>query len=101
MCLAIMSALLLSAPLAASAQTPTDLLGTQPPRNLLGAPSLVADAPVTLADATSFEAPLVSEIDDGEITDARRELASAVSAGKYLAGARAVLAGALILAFVF
>ncbi len=89
----LLSVLLLSA-VPAMAQTPRDLLAAP-------AHTYVADMPVGLADAQSFEAPLVSEIDDGEIAAARRELASAVSAEKFLDGATAVLAGALLLAVIF
>lgn len=91
---ALLSVLLLSA-MPAMAQTPRDLLSAPSPT------SVVADMPVGLADAQSFEAPLVSEIDDGEIADARREMASAVSAEKFLDGAATVLAGAILLAVMF
>lgn len=83
---------LLSVPSVASAQTP---------RNLLAAPTAVADGPVTLSDARSFDAPLASEIDDAEIADARREMASAVSAGKFLDGAATIVVAALLLAILF
>lgn len=92
----MMSVFLLSTPPAQAAQTtPANLFGSAPPA------VAVADAPVTLADARSFDAPLASEIDDGEIADARRELASAVSAGKFLDGAATVVAAAILLAIVF
>lgn len=97
----LVSVFLFSAPLTASAGTPTDLLGV--PKNLLGTPRMVAvaDTPVVLSDAQSFEAPLVLEIDDDEIAVARQELVNAVSAEKFLDGAVAVLVAGLLLAIVF
>ncbi len=60
------------------------------PRPATPADAATADTPVALIDAQSFEAPLVSEIGAGEIADAGREMASAVSAGKFLDGGAAV-----------
>ncbi len=73
------------------------------PGDLFAAPtaSAVADAPVSLADAQSFDAPLESEVTVSEISDARRELANAVSAGKFLDGAVATVAVAILLSIVF
>ena len=100
-CALLVSVFLFSAPLTALAGTPTDLLGV--PRNLLGTPRrvAVADTPVVLSDAPSFDAPLISEIDDDEIAEARQELVNAVSAEKFLDGAVAVLVAGLLLAIVF
>jgi len=58
----------------------------------------VADSPVTLADARSFDAPAESpEITLAEITAARQRLASAVSAEKFIDGAEAVLLVVILL----
>lgn len=84
----------LSPVMPAAARTPTDLLGSTPT-------AAVADAPVTLSDATSFEAPLTSEVAAAEIAAARQELASAVSAEKFLNGAVTVVAAAILLVIAF
>jgi hypothetical protein len=59
-----------------------------------------ADKPVSLADAQEFNAP-APEIGQVEITEARRALASAVSAEKFMDGATAVLVAYLIYLVVF
>lgn len=86
MCVAMLSAFLLSPPPPAAAQAPGDLLTPA-----------AADGPVTLADAGSFEAPPAPEIALAEVADARKELASAVSAGRFADGFSAALAAALLL----
>jgi len=75
----------------------------QTPRNLRAASvaSTVADSLVTLDDAWSFDTSLASEIDRREISAARQEMSSAVSAEKFLGGAAAVVAAAFFLAIVF
>jgi len=59
---------------------------------LLSAPSAkgqsAADSPVILSDAQSFEASLSSEMSYVEIADARRAMASAVSAEKFIDGVK-------------
>jgi len=56
-----------------------------------------ADSPAWLATAQSFETPpLLSEVSHAEIADARREMASAVSAEKFIDGVRTVLFVALV-----
>lgn len=67
--------------------------------SLLLSPALaaaqVADSPVSLSDAQSFEAPLLSEVSHVEIADARRAMASAVSAEKFIDGVKTVFFVAL------
>ncbi len=67
--------------------------------SLLLSPTLaiaqVADSPVSLSDAQSFEAPLLSEVSHAEIADARRAMASAVSAEKFIDGVKTVFFVAL------
>ncbi len=55
-----------------------------------------ADLPISLSEAQSFEAPLLSEVSHDEIADARRAMASAVSAEKFVDGVKTVLFIALI-----
>lgn len=55
-----------------------------------------ADSPAGLATAQSFEAPLLSEVSHAEIADARRAMASAVSAEKFIDGVKTVLFAALV-----
>lgn len=59
-----------------------------------------ADKPVSLADAQGFNVS-APEIGRGEITEARRAMASAVSAEKFMDGATAVLVAYLIYLVVF
>lgn len=54
-----------------------------------------ADSPASLSAAQSFEAPLLSEVSHAEIADARRAMASAVAAEKFIDGVKTVLAIAL------
>lgn len=53
--------------------------------------SSAADSPARLADAQSFEAPLSSEVTHKEVADARRAMASAVAAEKFIDGVKTVL----------
>lgn len=68
--------------------------------SLLFSPALAqaqraADSPASLSAAQSFEAPLLSEVSHAEIADARRAMASAVSAEKFIDGVKTVLFVAL------
>jgi len=72
--------------------------GTAP---ALAAPT-PADRPVLLADAQAFESQGVpSPISQWEVSENRRELASAVSAEKFLDGASAAAAAWVFLCLVF
>lgn len=55
-----------------------------------------ADSPASLSAAQSFEAPLLSEVSHAEIAGARRGMASAVSAEKFIEGVKTVLFVALV-----
>jgi len=80
----LLSVLLLSA---MALQTPMSLLAASP----------AADRPVTLADARSFDGPAESPgITLDEITAARQRLSSAVSADKFVDGAKVVLLVAIL-----